>query len=66
MVPPDVIDKMTQGYKSIVTGAQVARGLNRLCFRKRYTPPPRSVYDGIAGGSYTPEDDLIPMDPYHP
>ena len=25
-----------------------------------------NVYDGIAGESYTPEDDLIPMDPYRP
>ena len=64
MVPPNVIDIMTQGYKSIVTWAQGARGLNHLCSRKLHTPS--SVYNGIAGGSYTPEDDLIPMEPYRP
>ena len=40
MVPPNVIDIMTQEYKAIVTGAQGARGLNHLYSRKRHTPPP--------------------------
>ena len=39
-MPPDVIDIMTQRYKSNVTRQQSARDLNHLCSKKRHTPPP--------------------------
>ena len=38
MVPPDVIDRMTQGCRSFVTGVQGARGLSHLYSRQRKTP----------------------------
>ena len=56
VVPLDVIDRMTQGYKLIAAGVQDARGLSHFFSRKR---TPRGVLNGIAGGSYAREDDLI-------
>ena len=49
MVPPDVIDIMASGYKSIVTGAQGTRGLNHLCSRKRHTPPGACIMASLEG-----------------
>ena len=63
-MPPDVIDRMMQGYKSIVTGVQGARGLSHLCSRKRKTS--YGVLNAIARGSYAPEDDFIPVEPDRP
>ena len=53
LMPPDVIDRTTQGYKMIVTGVQGAMGLSHLCSRKRKAP--RGVLNGIAEGSYAPK-----------
>ena len=61
MVPPDVIDKMTQGYRSIVIGVQGARGLSQFCSRQR-NPPPCDVLNDVSGGSYAPKNNLILVD----
>ena len=49
MVPPNVIDIMTQGYKSIVTGAQRAEGPKPPLFQEMTYPPSAYMMASLEG-----------------